>query len=181
MVNPVADDHPDDRADHAGADREPGARPRSTRPWPPDARAGERLVQANVWATAVFAVASAAAALVPDPLEYVAVPLDLVLFVVGCSAFLWAYAVAIGRSRFEALTMAGVFFLADRTAPARVTRSFRVALAAQVVVAVGAAAARPFTALAFGVLVPMLGLGLMALWGARHGTFPAKPDPGDGA
>ena len=35
---------------------------------------------------------------------------------------------------------------------------------------------RPFTPLAFGILVPMLGLGLIALWGARHGTFPARAD-----
>ena len=32
----------------------------------------------------------------------------LVLFAVGCGAFLWAYAVAIGRSRYETVTMAGV-------------------------------------------------------------------------
>ena len=100
-----------------------------------------------------------AAAAVPDPLEFVAVPLDLVLFAVGCVAFLLAYAVAIGRSRYEDLTMAGVFFLADRAAPARVARSLRVVLAVQVVVAVATAAVRPFTALAFGVLVPVLGSG----------------------
>jgi hypothetical protein len=74
-----------------------------------------------------------------------------------------------------------VFFLADRVAPARVTRALRLLLAAQVVVGVAAAAARPFTAVAFAVLVPMLGLGLMALWGARHGRFPPKDHPGDGA
>jgi len=83
--------------------------------------------------------------------------------------------VAIGRSRYEVVTMGGVFFLGDQVAPARVTRTLRLLLAAQVVVAVAVAAVRPFTALAFGVLVPMLGLGLMALWGARHGRFRAKP------
>ena len=154
-----------------------GAVRRPPRAWPPDQGAGEGLVRANVWATLVFAVVSVAAAIAPDPLEYVAVPLDLVLFVAGCSAFLWAYAVAIGRSRYDDLTMAGVFFLSDRVAPARVTRAFRLLLAAQIVVAVATAAARPFTALAFGVLVPVLGLGLMALWGARHGAFPAKSVP----
>jgi nitrogen fixation-related uncharacterized protein len=152
-----------------------------SRVWPPDEGAGEGLVRANVWATLVFAVVSVAAAVVPDPLEFVAVPVDVVLFVAGCSAFLWAYAVAVGRSRYDDLTMAGVFFLSDRVAPARVTRAFRVLLAAQVVVAVATAAARPYTALAFGVLVPVLGLGLMALWGARHGAFPAKRVPDAGA
>jgi hypothetical protein len=139
-----------------------------------DAVAGGGIVRFDVGATAVFAAVSVAAAAVPDPLQYVAVPLDLVLFVVGCGAFLWAYAVAIGRSRYEALTMGGVFFLGDRVAPARVARTLRLALGVQVVVAVAVAAVRPFTALAFGVLVPMLGLGLMALLGARHGRFPAK-------
>ena len=158
-----------------------GAVRRPPRPWPPDEGAGEGIVRVDTWATIVFAVTSTAAAVVPDPLEYVAVPVDVVLFVVGCSAFLWAYAVAIGRSRYDAVTMAGVFFLSDRVAPARVTRRFRVLLAVQVVVAVATAAARPFTALAFGVLVPVLGLGLMALWSARHGVFPAKADPRDGS
>jgi nitrogen fixation-related uncharacterized protein len=162
------DDSDDADDDAVGAVRRP------RRPWPPDEGAGEAILRGNGWATLVFAVASIAAAVAPDPLEYVAVPVDLVLFVVGCSAFLWAYAVAIGRSRYDDLTMAGVFFLSDRVAPARVTRTFRVLLAVQVVVAVATAAARPFTALAFGVLVPVLGLGLMALWGARHGVFPAK-------
>ena len=190
MVNPVADDEehettpgPDggDGGDTgAPASRAPGRPVRPPRPWPPDEGSGEGLVRLDTWATAVFTVVSAAAALVPDPLEYVAVPVDLVLFVAGCVTFLWAYAVAIGRSRYEALTMGGVFFLADRVAPARVTRVFRLLLGVQVVVAVGAAAARPFTAVAFAVLVPVLGLGLMALWGARHGLFAAKPDPGDG-
>lgn len=141
---------------------------------PPDDGVGEGIVRFDVWATVVFAVVSLAAAAVPDPLEYASVPLDLALFVVGCSAFLWAYAVAIGRSRYEVLTMGGVFFLGEGVAPPRVARVMRVALAAQVLVAVVTAAVRPFTALAFGVLVPVLGLGLMALWGAHHGRFPAK-------
>lgn len=139
-----------------------------------DVVAGGGIVRLDVWLTAVFAAVSVAAAVVPDPLQYVAVPLALVLFVVGCVAFLWAYAVAIGRSRYESLTMGGVFFLGEKVAPAPVARTLRISLAVQVVVAVGVAAVRPFTALAFGVLVPVLGLGLMALWGARHGRFPAK-------
>jgi hypothetical protein len=136
-------------------------------------------VRLDVWATVAFTVVSVAATVAPDPLEYVSVPLDLVLFAVGCGAFLWAYAVAIARSRYEALTMGGVFFLSDRVAPTRVARTLRLALAAQVAVALAVAAIRPFTALAFGVLVPMAGLGLMALWGARHGRFPVKMARGD--
>jgi hypothetical protein len=146
----------------------------------PDEGAGEGILRLDLWATVAFAIVSAAAAAVPEPLVFVSVPLDLVLFAIGCGAFLWAYAVAVGRSRYEALDMGGVFFLGGRVAPARVTRTLRLLLAAQVVVAVVAAAVRPFTPLAFSVLTPMLGLGLMALWGARHGTFAPKP-PGAGS
>jgi hypothetical protein len=151
------------------------------RAWPPDERRGEGILRFDLWATVAFAVVSAAAAAVPDPLVWVSVPLDLALFAIGCGAFLWAYAVAIGRSRYEVLTMGGVFFLGAPTAPARVTRTFRLLLLVQVVVSVTAAAVRPFTPLAFSVLAPMLGLGLMALWGARYGTFVSRSDGGDAA
>ncbi len=132
-----------------------------------------------VWATAAFVVASGLAAAWPDAFLPLSVPVDLVLFAAGCGAFLWAYAVAIGRSRYERVTMGGVFFLSEGVAPPDVTRLLRGVLGVQVVVAVAAAAARPFTALAFSVLVPMLGLGLMALWAARYGRFPAKPSEPD--
>jgi hypothetical protein len=132
-----------------------------------------------IWATGVFVVASALAAAWPDTFLPLSVPVDLVLFAAGCGAFLWAYALAIGRSRYETITMGGLFFLGDDVAPPDVTRLLRGAFGVQVVVAVTAAALRPFTALAFSVLVPMLGLGLMALWAARHGRFPAKPPEPD--
>ncbi len=175
------EDGPDDAHDLGAPGRDPGDDqagappvPR-TRPEPPaDDGAGEGLVRLAVWATVAFTVVSLAAAVAPDPLEFVSVPLDLVLFAVGCGAFLWAYAIAIGRSRYEALTMGGVFFLGDGVAPPRVARTLRAVLAVQVVVAVAVASVRPFTALAFAVLVPMLGLGLMPLWAARHGRFAAK-------
>jgi len=134
----------------------------------------DRLCRAAVWSTGLFVVVSLLAAALPDTFMPVSVPVDLVLFAVGCGAFVWAYGLAIGRSRYEVLTMGGVVFLGDGVAPPEVTRLLRLTLAVQVVVAVAVAAARPFTALAFSVLVPVLGLGLMALWGARHARFPAK-------
>jgi hypothetical protein len=138
---------------------------------------GRRILAWSRWATVLFVVVSVGAAIAPDPLERVSVPVDLVLFAVGCGTFLWAYAVAISRSRYEVITMGGVFFLTGDVAPRAVAIELRVALAVQTVVAVGVAAARPFTALAFSVLVPMFGLGMMALWGARHGTFPSREEP----
>lgn len=136
---------------------------------------GRLLVRFALWSTALFSVTAVLAAVWPDPFVPVAVPVALVLFALGCGAFVWAYAGAVVRSREEEVDMAGVFFLAGGSAPTEVARVLRGALAVQVVVALVTAAVRPYTALAFGVLVPTLGLGLMAVWGARYGRFPRRP------
>jgi hypothetical protein len=164
-------------------DAEPGAaeaREAAVTPEPADGGPdGERILRFDIYATVAFVIVSLLEAILPEPLVVLSLPLDLVLFVVGCGAFLWAYAVAVGRSRYEALTMGGVFFPGSDVVPAAAVRVLRLCLLAQVVVAVAAAAVRPFTPAAFAVLVPMLGIGLMALYGARYGSFPAKDEPGD--
>ncbi len=92
------------------------------------------------------------------------------MFVVGSAMFMVAFVLAAGRSRDEQVTMAGVIWLSG-AAPVRTARAFRVLLGLQVVVAVAAASIRPFTAVAFGILAPMYGLGTMALHAARKGDF----------
>jgi hypothetical protein len=176
--------HDEPRAGDAHGDPAAGARPRGPSTDDddgPGAVAGrDPICRAALWATGAFVVVSVLAAAWPDTFLPLSVPVDLLLFAAGCGAFLWAYALAIGRSRYETVTMAGLFFLSEGVAPPDVTRLLRGALAVQVAVAVAAASVRPFTALAFSVLVPMLGLGLMALWAARHGRFPPKaPERGD--
>lgn len=96
---------------------------------------------------------------------------DLALFGAGCVVFVWAYFRAIGRSRRESITLNGLFLLGDSVAPIMVARRLRLMLAVQVIAALVTASVRPFTTLAFGVLVPMFGLGMMALWAALHGRF----------
>jgi hypothetical protein len=135
---------------------------------------GTGIVNFGYVATGLFVVSSTAALVFPHDLAVVAAIVDLVLFAVGCAAFLWAYAVAVGRSREEEIVLAGLFFLSG-SAPKPVALRLRSTFAVQVVVAVAAAAIRPFTPLAFGVLVPVLGLGLMGLWGARFGSFAPRP------
>jgi hypothetical protein len=179
VVSPGRGRADDDRAgDRPVHDRPGGGARRHRDPVEPDAGT-DLICRLAILATGVFVVASALAAAWPDTFLPLSVPVDLVLFAAGCGAFLWAHAAAIGRSRYETITMAGLFFLGDDVAPPDVARLLRGALGVQVVVAVTAAALRPFTALAFAVLVPMLGLGLMALWAARHGRFPAKPPEPD--
>jgi hypothetical protein len=92
------------------------------------------------------------------------------MFAVGTGVFVAALVIAAGRSRTEEIGMGGLFFL-QGTAPRRVQVHLLGSLAAQVVVAVATAAARPYTSLAFGILAPVYGLGLAGLWAARHGSF----------
>lgn len=131
---------------------------------------GERILQASWTGTALLFVTSVLAVLF-DGFRPVAVAADVVLFIGGAVAFFWAYAIAVGRSREVEIGIGGLFFLAGDTAPKPVRRQFMLSLTAEVVIAVAAAALRPFTAVAFGILVPMWGLALAGLWGARHGTF----------
>ena len=135
------------------------------------AGAGRPLVRATLGATAVFTVSAVSAAIAPSTLGTPVAVLDLLLFVVGLAAFAAALVRAAARSRHDELSVSGLFLLTG-SAPVAVRRALLGALAVQTVVAVATAAARPFTPLAFGVLVPTLGLGACGLWAARHGTFP---------
>ena len=47
-------------------------------------------------------------------------------------------------------------------------------MAVQTIVGLVTAAIRIETTLAFGILVPTLGLAFCGLWGARHGLFPPR-------
>jgi hypothetical protein len=136
---------------------------------------GGRLVQLTVAGTGALVATSAAAALAPDAFAVVHAALSAAMFAVGTAALLWAYARGISRSRTDLVDIPGLFLLSGPVAPVPTRRVFRLALAVQVVVVVAAASARPFTEVAFGILAPMYGLGLMGLWGARYGTFPERP------
>ena len=72
------------------------------------------------------------------------------------------------------LSLTGLFLLLGPAVPGPVKRRLGLLLAVQIAVAVSTAAARSFTPLAFGILVPVFGLGLNGLWAARHGTVPPR-------
>jgi hypothetical protein len=143
-------------------------------PWGPPPYPGGGLLRATWVVTGVLALATLAALPVVGPLRYLHAGLSLVLFLGGCAAFFRAYWVAVQRSRECEIGIGGLFFLAGDTAPAPVRRSMNAALAAQVVVSLAGSALQPFSSLAFGVLVPMAGLGLNGLWGSAHGHFAAR-------
>lgn len=137
------------------------------------------MIRRAAWAgTAVFTATAVAAAIAPSGMKPVALAVAVALFAGGCGVFLWAFLLVAGRSRTETVELAHVWFLTGPSTPPEVRRSLLGALAVQVVVGLATAAARPYTSLAAGVLVPMWGLGLCGLWAARHATFPARPpDP----
>lgn len=134
---------------------------------------GRSLIRASWAGTAVFVVVAVAATVAPDALGVVALVVSLVLFAIGTVAFLWGFAIAVGRSRSEAITVGSLFLLLG-SAPRRIQVALLVPIGVQTVVALVTASIRLYGVLAFGVLVPMYGLGLAALWSARHGRFPPR-------
>ena len=135
---------------------------------------GDLLIRLALVGTALFTV-SAFGAVLTASLRGVATVVAAVLFFAGILAFFGAYFRAVGRSRTEVLGVGGIYFLAG-SAPTRVQVLLLGSLAVQTVVAITTASLRPFTSLAFGLLVPMYGVGIAGLWGAFHGRYPERLD-----
>jgi hypothetical protein len=138
-------------------------------------RQGGRIIAASWAGTALLLVVSALA-IVVESVDLVATFVDLLLFVGGVVAFLWAYGIAVGRSRDVEIGIGGLYFL-QGTAPRPTQLRLLGSLAAEVVIAFAAAGIRPFTSLAFSILAPMWALGLAGLWGARYGRFGPRLPP----
>jgi hypothetical protein len=132
---------------------------------------GAGLVNAAWLGTGLLVGTSAASALAPGTFGLPHAVLSCALFVIGTGALLWAYALGITRSRTDAVSLGGLFFLSGDAAPEDVRRPLRIAFAVEVVAVVAAASLRPYTVVAFGILAPMFGLGLMGAWGGRYGRF----------
>jgi hypothetical protein len=139
-----------------------------------------RLVRADLVGTAVFAAALAVAV----PLrshrsgQFLIGIVSVVLFAIGIVGSLWAYATALERSRIDEVGVANLYLLTGNTAPTQVKRAMTLALVAQVVLAlvgafIGVAGLKghQVNALAFGVLVPMFGIGMNGAWAARYGSY----------
>lgn len=135
---------------------------------------GLMLIRASWVGTAVFAVTASLAAGF-ESMRAVGAISALVWFALGCVAFLWAYFAALERSRSEELDVVGIYFLSG-SAPKAVRLSLLGSVLAQLAIALLTASLRPFTSVAFGILVPMYGLGVAGLWGARFGTYPPRRD-----
>lgn len=134
---------------------------------------GQTIINVSFAGTGALLVAALAGMASPESFGGLTAAVSGVLFAVGVVAFLWGYATGVVRSREDAVTLGGLFFLSG-TAPAQVRFRLRAAFVAQILIAVVAAAVRPYTSVAFVVLAPLFGLGLLAMWGARYGSFAAR-------
>jgi hypothetical protein len=147
--------------------------------------APSRIVRADVGGTIVFLVALAVAVPLRNdrPGQVLIAVTSLVLFAVGIATSLWAYTSALELSRSKEVGVANLYLLTGPTAPARVKRTMSIALAVQVaaaltgaIVGVTGLSENELNALAFGVLVPMFGIGMNGLWAARYGSFGPRLD-----
>jgi len=121
--------------------------------------------------TAAHTVLTLGAIIWLDALQTAAAVASLVLFGLGLLLFPVALWRGARRSRDAELTMAG-WFLLSGSAPRRVRLELVGSTAVLTAVPLLAAAIHPFTRLAFGILVPTLGLAVCGMWGARYGRFP---------
>ena len=137
---------------------------------------GSAIVNVSWAGTALYTALAIAGTIAPDWFAVPTAVASIVLFFIGCIVFLWAYGVAVARSRTDLIGIGGLYFLAD-SAPKVVRFRLRISFGLEVAAAIVSSSIRPFTPMAFGFLVPVFGLGLMGLWGARHGTFAPRAAP----
>jgi hypothetical protein len=141
---------------------------------------GAQAVRVNLAGTAVFLIALSIAI----PLrthrfaQFLIGGVSMVLFAIGVATTLWAYTRALDRSRVEEVGVANLYLLTGETAPKPVRRTMTMALTIQIVAALAGAwigvaglDEGQLNALAFGVLVPMFGVGMNGVWAARHGSY----------
>jgi hypothetical protein len=133
---------------------------------------GKAIVVAS-WSTlAAFAIVAVPFALGVHALKAPAVAVSVAFFLASLPIWIYAFGLALVRStRGDDIAVASWVFLTP-SAPKDIRRHLLGATGVSVVLALATAWANPFT-----VLVPMLTLGWAALWGARHGVYPARPAP----
>ena len=134
------------------------------------ARQGRGIILSGWIGNVVFALTAIPVAAGVDDLLGVAIGVALLLFAVSVGVFVYAFALALARScRGDNVAVANLFFL-QGSAPKPIKRQFFWMFLVSLAIAVGTAAWDPF-----GVLVPMLPLGLSGMWAARYGVFPPRP------
>ncbi len=132
-------------------------------------RQGRGIIASGWLANVLFAATAIPVAVGVDDLLGVAIGVALLLFLVSVFVFVYAFALALARSsRGDNVAVANLFFL-QGSAPKPIKRKFFWMALVCLVIAVATVAWDPF-----GVLVPMLPVGLAGMWAARYGVFPPR-------
>ena len=123
-------------------------------------------------ANALFLVTAVPSAAGVDAFVGPAIVVALALFLASLVAFAYAFVVAAARTADgDDVVVANLFFL-QGSAPKPVRRQFLAVFLVCTVIACATVVWAPF-----GILVPMLPIGLAGVWAARHGTFPPRLPP----
>ena len=138
-----------------------------------DEMQGRAILRTGWAANVLFAITAVPAAVTDDDtVVAVAIVVALVLFFASIAAFVYSFAVAVARStRGDNVVVANLFFL-QGSAPRPVQRAFLWMFLACLAITAATVVWEPF-----GVLVPMLPIGLAGVWAARYGAFPPRPTP----
>lgn len=136
------------------------------------------LVRINIFGTVIFVVsASMSTVIFTSGFRTLGVVVAMVLFAVGVAAFIWGYFTAVQRSRYDNISVASLYLLLGDVATSKVRWLMNGCLVVQGLCGLITALVRtstdgrPGSTLAFGVLVPLFGIGLNGLWASRHGKF----------
>lgn len=139
--------------------------------------ADQRLPRFSVQSAVVFAVLSVVVWIAADRLDLVFAVVCSLVFVAGIALFLLGFWNGVQRSRVDDVTLTGLLALGTSYVEARPRNLLWGAIVAETVVSILFASLRPFTQQAFGLLLPMFGVGLATLWGSRAATFHPRDDP----
>jgi hypothetical protein len=131
---------------------------------------GQKIIRSSWIGNVIFAVTAIPAALGVDAFDPVSAITALLLFAVSIGIWVWAFAVAVARSAQGDNIVVGNLFLFEGKVPKGIRAQLFSSVGVCLVITAATASADPF-----GVLVPMLPVGLIGLWGARHGVFPPRP------
>lgn len=132
---------------------------------------GRGILVAGWAANCVFLVTAVAGALTTEGfVGAIAIATDVALFFAAVTAFVYAFVIAVARTTRGDNVVVGNLFLLQGSAPRAVQRHFLALFLVCVTIAGATAAWEPF-----GVLVPVLPVGLAGVWAARHGRFPPRP------
>ncbi len=136
----------------------------------------EKIIQASFVGTAVFGVASLATYLLADRLDVVFAIISVALFVIGTLLLGLGIWNGIQRSRVDTVTLTGLLSVDSSHVPPSARNRLWLSVTLQIIIAVLFGSLRPFTEQAFGLLVPILGLGFAGLWGSRFAAFHPRED-----